>query len=67
MTRDESGGTTLTPEEIAAATRVGRKQLAEDGCPQDRIPEAQNASEKAKPRTVPESEEPGLIDSMKGM
>ncbi|MCJ2023273.1 hypothetical protein [Methylobacterium sp. J-067] len=67
MTRDESGGTTLTSEEIAAAKRAGRKQLAEDGCPEDRIPGAQNAGEKAKPRAVPESEKPGLIDSMKGM
>lgn len=67
MARDHSGGATLTAEEAALVERVRRKRLAEDGCPQERIPDGQTTLDDHPPSQVPEAEEPGLIDSMKGM
>lgn len=67
MARDHSGGATLTPEEAAVLERVRRKRLAEDGCPQERLPDRQASHDDRSADQVPENEEPGLIDSMKGM
>ena len=57
----------MTLAEAALVERVRRKQLAEDGCPQERIPDGNTALDDRSPDRVPENEEPGLIDSMKGM
>ncbi|XYD09891.1 hypothetical protein R1A27_04900 [Methylobacterium sp. NMS12] len=67
MARDHSGGATLTAEEAALVGRVRRKRGAEDGCSQERIPDGQTTLDDHSPSRVPEAEEPGLIDSMKGM
>ncbi len=67
MTRDQSGSATFSPEELAAGERAGRKRLGENGCPEDRPASAEPPADQKPDVTVPESEEPGLIDSMKGM
>lgn len=66
MARDHSGGATLTPEEAAVVERVRRKRLAEDGCPQDRVPDGATALEDRPTGIVSEDEETGLIDPLKG-
>lgn len=65
MARDYSGGATLTPEETASAERIRKKRLGEDGCPQDRDPGAAPAAHRTS--SVPEEEDPDLIESMRGM
>ncbi|MCJ2073237.1 hypothetical protein MKK75_31385 [Methylobacterium sp. J-030] len=67
MARDHSGGATLTPEEAASVERVRRKRLAEDGCPEERVPAGKTTGDDHAHDDVPESEEPGLIESMRGM
>jgi hypothetical protein len=67
MARDHSGDATLISEEAALVERVRRKRLGEDGCPQERTPDGQTTRNCPSPAHVPEGEEPGLIDSMKGM
>lgn len=67
MTRDDSGSAALSPEEVAAGERAGRKRLGEDGRPEDRGPPVKPQADRTPPGTIPESEEPGLIDSLKGM
>lgn len=47
MARDQSGGATPSPEELAAGARAGRKHLGEDGRPQTRpTPDAQDAADR---------------------
>lgn len=67
MARDHSGDATLTPEEAAHVERVRGKRLAEDGYPQERMPDGTTTLEDHSLGDVPEGEEPGLIGSMKGM
>jgi len=67
MARDHSGDATLTSEEAALVERVRNKRLAEDGCPQERTPDGQTELDDHPPGLVPEAEEPGVIDAMKGM
>ena len=67
MARDHSGGATLTSEEAAAVERVRKKRLAENGCPENQIPDGQTTLDDHTPGHVPEAEEPGLIDSNRGM
>lgn len=67
MARDHSGSATFSPEELAAGERAGRKRLGEDGCPEDRQQPVTPPADKQPDDTVPENEQPGFIDAMRGM
>lgn len=67
MARDHSRSATLSPEELAAAERAGRKRLGEDGCPEERQQPGTPPADREPDDTVPENERPDFIDSMRGM
>jgi hypothetical protein len=67
MARDRSGSAILSSDELAAGERAGRKRLGRNGCPEDQQPSVKPPADEATDNAVPENEEPGLIESMRGM
>lgn len=65
---DEQNGTTAPSiREVAVRENASKARLIADGGPSKQSQVATAASDDHAADTVPEAEEPGLVDSMKGM
>ncbi|KQS52878.1 hypothetical protein ASG32_31835 [Methylobacterium sp. Leaf361] len=67
MADEQNGAKPPSTEDVAVRENASKTRLIEDGGPSEQPQVLDSATDDQTAGTVPEAEEPGLVDSMKGM
>ena len=67
MADEQNGAKPQSTEEVAVRENASKTRLIQDGGPSEQSEVATAASDDHAADTVPEAEEPGLVESVKGM